>query len=1157
MMWIVRLALRRPYTIGVMALLILLLGVLSIRSMLIDIFPNIDIPVVIVVWNYPGLSADDMEKRVTLLNERAMSTTVGGISRIESNSIPGISLIKVYFQAGSDIGAAIAQITAVSSTVLRSMPTGITPPAILQYNASNLPVAQLTVTSKTMSEAKIYDYASNFIHLQLFTIPGLATPAPFGGKSREIVIETDPKALAAKGLGSDDVVNAIQSSNLIIPAGSARLGSAEYNIILNSSPLTANDFNKIPIKVVNDQIVTIGDIGHASDSYAEQTNIVRVDRSRATYLTILRKSNSSTLVVVDALRSLLPAIKETSPKGLELKIDFDQSVFVRDSVSNVLRESIIALVLVSCMVLFFLGSWRSVVIVITSIPLSILASIIGLNLTGNSLNIMTLGGLSLAVGMLVDDATVEIENIDRNRHMGKRLTVAILDGASQIATPALVATFSICLVFFPVMLLTGAAKYLFTPLALSVVMAMLASYLLSRTLVPVLAKMLMANEPISEHDMQQPALSARVENDEKEKKVSEGRQETQSLDFDAKEPENKKASQSPGTSTALTDENDSWKQDPQITSPPRHKGITQKLSGITRLFTRFNAWRDVNFDRFKNGYGNLLSVLLANRLITIIIVLLVLAVSFTLITVVGTDFFPTSDAGLMKLHFRAPSGTRIEETEQLVDRAEQHIQRIIPGDELETIIDNIGLPVSYNLAFINSDNTSGMDAEITVSLKKGHKPTMGYMKQIRLQLADSMPGCTVYFQSADIMNQVLNFGLSAPVDVQIQFQDYYQSYGFAKKLRDAMKKIPGTEDVVIKQVMDYPAMRIDVDRTRAARLGLTERDVADELLISLSSSILLSPSFFVDPVNNVNYSVVVQTPYQKISSLKDLMNTPINISNPPFVNTITPSPLDVSTAPTQTLGNLAKATTISQFNLYSHYTVQPVMDITCNVEGRDLGSVASDIQKQIKALGKLPVGMKIDLRGQDETMSSSFKTMGIGLILAIAFVYLLMVVLFQSWLDPFIIMMSIPGAFIGILWMLVITGTTLNVESLMGSIMAIGIAVSNSILLVTFANEVRVEKGLNATQGALEAGKTRLRPVLMTALAMGLGMIPMAIGVGEGGEQNAPLARAVIGGLIIATLFTLFIVPVFYSALRKSESSILGLEASFKEESKGAKNDQE
>ena len=1079
-MWIVRLALRRPYTVAVMALLILIMGILSIRSMLIDIFPVIDIPVVIVVWNYPGLSANEVEKRVTFLSERAISTTVNGVERIESQSIPGVSLLKVYFQPGSDIGSAIAQMTAVSNTALRAMPPGMTPPTILQYNASNVPVAQITLSSKKMSEDKIYDYAVNFIRLRLFTIPGLATPAPFGGKNRQIMVDIDPNALLAKGLSPADVLNALQSSNLIIPAGTARMGETEYNVALNSSPESVKQFEAIPIKIVNGQAVLIGDVAKVSDSYGVQNNIVRVNQSRASYLTILKKASASTLVVVEATKKMLPLIRETAPDGLELKVDFDQSIFVKSSIDNVLHEAIIASLLVSFMILFFLGSWRSVIIVCTSIPLSILISIIGLKLTGNTLNIMTLGGLSLAVGMLVDDATVEIENIHRNRHLGKPLTVAILDGAHEIATPALVATLAICIVFFPVVLLTGPAQFLFTPMALSVVIAMMASYLLSRTLVPVLARMLMASEHLGEN-------------------------------FDE-----------------------------------THAGF------FSRITHKFNEGRDRWFDRFTNGYGSILQVLLTYRKTSLGIAGLTFLLTLFLLPIIGTDFFPTTDSGMMKLHFRAPSGTRIEETEKLVDQAETRIKKIIPASDLETINDMIGVPVFFNLAFVNTDNASGMDAEILIALKPGHKPTVEYMKKIRKEMRDHFPGCTVYFQSADIVNQVLNFGLSAPIDIQIQNGDYYKSYEYARKLRDGIRAIPGVEDVAIKQVLDYPTLNVDINRVRAAQLGLTQKDVATNMLVALSSSSLISPSFFLNPQNSVQYPVVVQVPYQKVNSVKDLMSMPISSSNFLFTSTPSSAPTDVPITQTQTLGNVAQVTTGAQFNQFNHYTVQRVMNISANVEGHDLGSVSSAIQKKIDGLGKLPPGMKIDLRGQSEVMNSSFQTLGLGLLLAIALVYLLMVVLFQSWLDPFIIMLALPGAFMGILWMLTLTGTTLNVVSLMGSIVAVGIAVSNSILMVSFANDIRVLKGLNSIEGALEAGKTRLRPVLMTAIAMVLGMIPMAIGAGEGGEQNAPLGRAVIGGLVIATIFTLFIVPIFYSVLRKGLPSSFGMDQRFDAEAQGA-----
>ncbi len=1080
-MWIVRLALRRPYTVAVMSLLILMMGYLSIKSMLTDIFPVIDIPVVIVVWNYNGLSANEMEKRVTFLSERAYSSSVNGISKIESQSINGISMLKIYFEQGSDIGAAIAQIGAVSNTTLRMMPPGMTPPVILQYNASNVPVAQLTLSSKTLPEDKIFDYGLNFIRLRLFTIPGLSTPAPFGGKNRQIIVDIDPQALAGKGLSVVDVLNALQASNIIIPAGTARMGVTEYNVQLNSSPESVKQFESIPIKVINGQPVLVGDVATVKDAFGVQSNIVRVNQKRASYLTILKKASASTVVVVEAAKAMLPSIRETAPEGLDMKVDFDQSVFVTNSIKNVLHEAIIASILVSFMILFFLGSWRSVIIVCTSIPLSIFISIIGLKLTGNTLNIMTLGGLSLAVGMLVDDATVEIENIHRNRHMGKPLTVAILDGAHEIATPALVATMSICIVFFPVVLLTGPAQFLFTPMALAVVIAMMASYLLSRTLVPVLARMLMASEHLDEHG----------------------------------------------------------------------HAVAGK-SAISRAVYRFNVWRDKAFDKFTESYGNVLRVLLAHRATSLTFAAVAFGLTMLLLPLIGRDFFPAADTGMMKLHFRAPSGTRIEETEKMVDAAETRIRNIIPKEEFKTINDMIGMPVSYNLAFVQTDNTSGMDADILVALNEDHKPTVEYMKKIRKDLAEHFPGCTIYFQPADIVSQVLNFGLSSPIDIQIQFADYNKSYEYARRLRDEIKLIPGVEDVAIKQVLDYPSINVDVDRVRAAELGLTQRDVANDVLVSLSSSSQISPAFYINPQNSVNYPVNVQVPQQLVSSTRDLLAIPITPTASQMTQSTTPSPTDQPMAQVQTLGNISKVSTGTQFNQFNHYTVQRVMNISANVESRDLGSVATAIQQRIDSLGKLPAGMRIDLRGQSEVMTSSFNTLGLGLILAIALVYLLMVVLFQSWLDPFIIMLALPGAFMGILWMLVLTHTTLNVESLMGSIVAVGIAVSNSILMVSFANDIRAQKGLSSVEGALLAGKTRLRPVLMTAIAMVLGMIPMAIGAGEGGEQNAPLGRAVIGGLTVATIFTLFVVPIFYSVLRKGLPTAMGLDERFEAEAQGA-----
>jgi multidrug efflux pump subunit AcrB len=1079
-MWIVELALRRPYTVAVMSILILLMGILSITRMVVDIFPAIDIPVVAVVWNYPGLPAEDMERRVVLISERAFSTTVNGIERIESQSIPGLGLMRVYFQPGTDIGAAIAQISSVSSTVLRITPPGMTPPNVIQFNASNVPVAQLTASSDTLPEEKIFDYGLNFVRVRLFTIPGLSTPAPFGGKQRQVNVDLDPRALAAKGLSPADVVNALQSSNVIIPAGTARIGEREYNVIMNSSPSVVEQFNAIPIKVVGGAPVLIGDVGRVSDGFADQTNIVHVNGKRATYMAILKHSDASTLAVVDAARELLPAIKAVAPEGFELNVDFDQSLFVRGAIKSVLREAVISSILVSIMIGLFLGSWRSVVIVCTSIPLAIFSAVIGLKLTGHSINIMTLGGLALAIGMLVDDATVEVENIHRNRHLGKPLTVAILDGASQIATPAIVATLAICIVFFPVVLLVGPAKFLFMPLALAVVLAMLASYLLSRTLVPTLARLLMASE---------------------------------------REGAGKSA----------------W----------------------SRFAHSFNERRDRGFERVQNAYGRVLAVLLQQRKFTVAVAVVVTGASFGLAAFVGTDFFPTVDAGLMKLHFRSPSGTRLEKTEELVAQVEERIRRVIPAHELETINDMIGVPISYNLAFVQTDNVSSMDADILIALKPEHQPSAVYMRQLRRVLAEDFPGSSFYFQPADIVSQVLNFGLSAPLDVQIEYPNLDKSYAVARRLMDRIREVPGTTDVHLTQVLDYPTLKLDVDRQRAAQLGLSQRDVANDVLISLSSSALVSPSYFLNPANNVNYVVVVKTPLNQIKSVPNLLNTPLT---PPSASTLlqsnaAPIPTSVPEAPTQPLSNIASLTPTVVANQVSHYTVQRVLDITANLDGRDLGAVARDLDRKIAGLGELPKGMKITVRGQNQVMNDSFKSLGLGLILAILLVYCLMVVLFQSWLDPFIIMVAVPGALVGILWMLALTHTTLNVESLMGSIMAVGIAVSNSILLVNFANDLRVEQNLSALDAALEAGKTRLRPVLMTALAMIIGMIPMALALGEAGEQNAPLGRAVIGGLLMATFVTLFVVPVVYSLLRGNLPTKHLLEARFLAEKAGASHE--
>jgi multidrug efflux pump subunit AcrB len=1083
-MWIIRWALRRPYTVAVMVLLIIVLGALSASRMIVDIFPTIDIPVVVVVWNYPGLSPEDMERRVVLISERAYSTTVNGIQRIESQSTPGVGMLKVYFQPGSDIGAAIAQIISSSMTLLRIAPPGMQPPTIVQFSATNVPVAQLTIASKTISEEKLFDYGLNFIRVRLFTIPGLSSPAPFGGKNRQIMIDVNPDALAARGLSPANVVNALLSSNSIIPAGTARIGGTEYNITLNSSPKILDQFRKIPIKIVGTAPVYLGDVAKVSDSFAEQTNIVRVNGHRATYLAILKHADASTLAVVDAAREAIPQIREVAPQGMEIKLDFDQSVFVRGAIESVVREAVLSSILVSLMILIFLGSWRSMVVVSTSIPLSIFAAIICLNLAGDSINIMTLGGLALAIGMLVDDATVAVENIHRNSALGKPLTVAVVDGSAQIAVPAIVSTLSICIVFFPVVLLYGAAKYLFTPLALAVVTAMLTSYVLSRTLVPVLSRMLMKGEHL-------------------------------------------------GT------------------------GIrTDEPSRIKNIALSFNRWRDRVYDSFRESYGRSLELVLHHRTFTLTLAGMLIVVSMALVFLIGMDFFPTVDTGLMKLHFRAPAGTRIENTEKLVDKVEERIRSIIPVREIDTINDMVGVPIFYNLAFVQTENIGGMDAEILISLKPGHLPTAYYRQRLRQELPRAFAGSRFYFQAADIVTQVLNFGLNAPLDVQVEGINFNTSYEYALKIRDAMREIPGTADVHINQVLDYPSLQVDVDRTRAAQLGMSVTDVANNALISLSSSILVAPSFFLNPANNVNYTVAVQIPPDDINSLERLRSVPLT---PPEASSLlqpatSPPPAGLPQAPAQTLANLSTVYHAVGAENISHYTVQRVLDIEADVEGRDLGSVAADIEKRIDALKPLPPGTRIRLRGQNEVMNQSFRSLALGLVLAIVLVYFLMVVLFQSWLDPFIIMMAVPGALIGILWMLALTGTTINVESLMGSIMAVGIATANSILLVSFANDIRVDAGVTPFAAVVEAGKTRLRPVLMTALAMIIGMLPMAFAMGEAGEQNAPLGRAVIGGLLMATFVTLYIVPVIYTLLRTKPPSRHELDDRFEAEMKEGTN---
>jgi multidrug efflux pump subunit AcrB len=1074
---LVRVALRRPYTMAVAAMLIILMGAISVTRMIVDIFPTIDIPVVYVAWSYNGLNAEDMERRVVLVAERAYSTTVNGIDRIESLSIPGQGILKIYFQPGANIGGAIAQISAQSNAVLRIAPPGMQPPNIIQFNASNVPVVQVTLNSKTLAEQLLSDYANQFLRLRLFTIPGLSIPAAFGGKQRQIIVEVDTHKASAKGLSQMDVVNAMGTTNVIVPAGIARLGPNEYNIQLNSSPRVVEQFNQLPVGVRDGIPVLLGDVAKVSDSFAQQTNIVRINGQRASFLPILKNSTASTLAVVDAVRNMLPELQAIAPEGMELGIDFDQSVFVRSAVENVVKEAILASVLVSLMILIFLGSWRNTVIVAVSIPLSIFAGVAGLYMTGQTINLMTLGGLALAIGMLVDNATVVMENIHRNQTLGKPVTVAILDGSVEVIQPLTVATLCICIVFFPVVFLEGPARFLFIPLAITVVLAMLASYVLSFTIVPAMARQMLRDE--------------------------------------------------------------------------HHHGENERV-GFGRQLT--NAF-DRAFDRFRNAYGALLAAVLMRKKFVLGCFAVFFATTGALVPVVGTDFFPTADVGILKLHVRAPKGYRLEGTEGIMIKAEDRIREIIPPAELRTINHTIGVPGALNLAFVPSDNVSGADGEMLISLNKPHRPSEHYRRLLRDRLEHDFPGVTFYFQTADIVSQVLNFGLPAPIDIQIQDQNFTRSYEVGQRLLQMIRRIPGVVDPRITQILDFPTLQIDVDRQRAARLGVAQRDVANNMLASLSGSSLISPTYYLNPQNGVNYTVAVVTPVDRLKSVGDILNFP---ANPP-TNNINPViqqalPTTLPSAPVTRLSDIASVRPGSTMNSINHYTIQRVIDVAANVEGRDLGSVAAEINQVIAEVQKdLPSTTKILLRGQNEVMENSFRMLGFGLILAVVLVYAVLVILFQSWVDPFIIMMAVPAALLGIVWTLVFTGTTINVMSLMGAIMAVGISVSNSILVVSFANDLRArDEKLTPLEAVIAAGKTRLRPVLMTALAMIMGMVPMALGLGDAGEQNAPLGRAVIGGLVFATFATLLLVPIFYTLLRKKAPALHTLDQRFAAEAAGA-----
>ena len=1035
-MWIVRVALARPYTFVVLALLILILAPVVILRTPTDIFPVIDIPVVAAAFNYNGLSAEEMEERITSIYERSLTTTVNDIEHIESQSIDGRAIIKIFFQPGANIDAAVAQVSAISQPILRQLPPGTTPPFLLTYNASSVPIIQLGLGGRGLSEQALFDYGVNFIRTRLVTIPGCAIPYPYGGKQREIMVDINPVEMQAKGLSPADITSAIASQNLIIPAGTSKIGQFEYDVDLNSSPTTVDAFNDFPIKVVNGTPVYIHDIGHVRDGFAPQTNIVRQDGSRAVLLTVMKNGNASTLSVVDGVRKMLPAIEATLPPELKIQPLADQSIFVRASINGVLREAVIAAGLTGLMILVFLGSWRSTLIIAVSIPLSILTSIIVLSSLHETINIMTLGGLALAVGILVDDATVEIENVNRNLDQGKEIERAILDGASQIAVPALVSTLCICIVFLPMFFLSGVARYLFVPLAEAVVFAMLASYGLSRTLVPTLAKYLLKLQ---------------------------------------------------------------------------HHGPSRNPLVLLQ-----RAFEDA-FERLRGAYQAVLGVLVHRRVVFIPIFLLTCLAAFLLYPWLGQDFFPSSDSGQFKLHMRTKTGTRIEETARICDLVEQSIRRQIPHDQLLNILDEIGLPYSsINTIYSNSAPVGSSDADIMVQLTPEHRPTEDFVRALRASLPREFPGTDFYFMPADIVSQILNFGMPAPIDVQVVGANVEANRQLADRMLSEMRRIPGIADLRIQQTFDMPKLHVFTDRIKAAESGYTQADVAQSLLISLSGSFQTQPTFWLNPRNGVSYSVTTQAPQYDVTSLDDLRNLPLTTGSngkPEILNDVT---------------SISRGDGLAVVN---HYDIQRTVDIFGAADGRDLASVGAEVQRVVDANRRdLARGSEMVVRGQLETMRTSFSGLVAGLVFAIVLVYLLIVVNFQSWLDPFIIITALPAALAGIILMLFATRTTLSVPAMMGAIMCMGVATANSILVISFAKETLLQVH-DPVEAALAAGFTRFRPVIMTALAMIIGMVPMALGMGEGGEQNAPLGRAVIGGLLCATVATLIFVPAVFALL--------------------------
>ena len=1051
-MWIVELALRRPYTFVVMSLLIAILGIFSALKMPTDIFPFINLPVVSVIWSYSNLPAEEMENRITTICERAITTVTSGIDYIESQSLQGISVIKVHMHQDADLGKAVGTIASLCQTLLRVYPTGTTPPLITSFSASDVPILQLGVGSKTLSESELFDYGLNFIRTGLSGVPGVSIPLPYGGKQRQVMVDLDQSAMTSKGLSAQDVANAVGSQNIIIPSGSTKIGNTEYALKLNSTPEIIDEFNELPVKQINGSTVYLKDVAQVHDGYAVQTNIVHQNGRRSSLLNVLKNGKASTITVVEDIKKTLPRVLSTCPPELKIALMSDQSVFVKAAVEGVIKEAITAACLTALFMFLILASWRSTIIVAVSIPLSIFASIICLYACGQTLNTMTLGGLALAVGMLVDDATVEVENIHRNLSMGKEIERAILDGAEQVATPAFVSTTAICIVFVPVFLLTEPARSLFVPLALSVVFAMMFSYVLSRTLVPVMARALLRGHEDHHHEA-----------------------------------------------------------DSSIFSP---------------LFKATDHF----FEALRSQYRDLLAYFLSVRKLCIAFFAVFFASCFAVVPFIGQDFFPQVDGGQLRLHIICPVGMRIEETERKFGEVEKTIREIIPAAEIEDILDNIGLPTSgINLAYGDNITVSNFDGEILISLREGHKgSTFDYAKKIRKALKERFPEVQAFFQPADIVSQILNAGLPAPIDIQVTGRDKPANFKIAQKIKAKVAEVKGAQDVILHQIVDAPQLNFNVDRVRANQFGFTQRDIASTLLISLSSSFQTAPSFWVNPKNGVNYNVAIQTPPNKIRKIDDILSMPVTASANP-----NPVPANGQAQLLSNLGRVARSITPA---VVSHYKIQNVYDIYVNVQDRDLGGVTQDIQKVLEPIQKeLPRGTYIAIRGQADSMTSAFNALFGGLLFALVLIYLLLVVNFHSWIDPLIVLAALPGAFSGIVLALFATHTPFSVPALMGAIMSVGVASANSILLVTFANE-RLHEGDDPTTASLSAGYIRFRPVLMTAAAMIIGMVPMAMGLGEGGSQNAPLGRAVVGGLILATTATLLFVPCIFSMVKKRHS---------------------